>query len=117
MSVLGPNGSTHIEIHVQSKALGSGSASQLVRDKFLVSCTTVEKEGLNHTQITEIMKVSSNGDFPSRDVRNSDRNENALGFFGFGSSKIPLNGVSATIFLAKKRTCNSTTPSEKQLMK
>lgn len=53
MACLGPNGTLQIEIVVQA----ANNPSQLVRDKFLISASTVDHEGLSHAQISEIMKV------------------------------------------------------------
>ena len=54
MANLPPNTSTSIEILVQAS---SGSVGQLVRDKFLITAVSVDKEGMNYQQIADLMKV------------------------------------------------------------
>ena len=56
MTVLAPNAATSIEIFVQSAQIGN--AASLVRDKFLITALTVQKEDLTQQQLGEIMKVN-----------------------------------------------------------
>ena len=53
MACLGPNGTLQIEIVVQA----ANNPSLLVRDKFLISASSVDHDGLTHAQISDIMKV------------------------------------------------------------
>ena len=55
MCNVAPGGTVTIEIHVASSQVGS--ASQLVRDKFLITVVGVEQTGMQNQQIAEVMKV------------------------------------------------------------